>query len=340
MGYQAPLDGLRAISVIAVMLYHGGFAWVHGGFLGVEVFFVISGYLITVLLIEERRVGGTIALGGFWMRRARRLLPALATMLVAITTWVAVFGSDAAAMADAARPAVGTRLRGQLGPDRRRYPVLRARRSAGAPSPLEPRRRGAVVRHLAARVPARRACRTDAGRAGRRGRRRRRARRCADVVDPARRTRADRRGRAVRLARRRRSGERQLPLDRNPVVRAAGRRGRRVHLATVATGDAGVGRLARPPRDWSRCRCSARRSSSPASPTRRCTRGGSAVCPCCRSAWSLRLCTPTRCGREGCWAHRRSPPWAAGATACTCGTGPCSCCSTRRTGRGRATSWP
>jgi peptidoglycan/LPS O-acetylase OafA/YrhL len=95
MGYQAPLDGLRAISVIAVMLYHGGFGWMHGGFLGVEVFFVISGYLITVLLIEERRAGGTIALGAFWMRRARRLLPALVAMLVAISTWIALIGSDA-----------------------------------------------------------------------------------------------------------------------------------------------------------------------------------------------------------------------------------------------------
>ena len=68
MGYQAPLDGLRAVSVVAVMLYHGGFGWLHGGFLGVEVFFVISGYLITVLLIEERRGSGTIA--------ARRVLDA------------------------------------------------------------------------------------------------------------------------------------------------------------------------------------------------------------------------------------------------------------------------
>ena len=95
MGYQPPLDGLRAISVVAVMLYHGGFGWLHGGFLGVEVFFVISGYLITVLLIEERRGSGTVALGAFWMRRARRLLPALVAMLVVIAAWVAVFGSPA-----------------------------------------------------------------------------------------------------------------------------------------------------------------------------------------------------------------------------------------------------
>ena len=50
MGYQPGLDGLRAISVVAVILYHAGFPWMHGGFLGVEVFFVVSGFLITSLL--------------------------------------------------------------------------------------------------------------------------------------------------------------------------------------------------------------------------------------------------------------------------------------------------
>ena len=55
MGYQPGLDGLRAISVIAVIFYHAGFGWMHGGFLGVEVFFVVSGYLITSLLLEETR---------------------------------------------------------------------------------------------------------------------------------------------------------------------------------------------------------------------------------------------------------------------------------------------
>ena len=55
MGYQPGLDGVRAISVIAVILYHAGFGWMHGGFLGVEVFFVVSGYLITSLLLEEQR---------------------------------------------------------------------------------------------------------------------------------------------------------------------------------------------------------------------------------------------------------------------------------------------
>jgi peptidoglycan/LPS O-acetylase OafA/YrhL len=94
MGYQPGLDGLRAISVIAVICYHAGFGWMHGGFFGVEVFFVVSGFLITSLLIEERERTGRIALRQFWYRRARRLLPALGAVLVTVATWAAVFGSD------------------------------------------------------------------------------------------------------------------------------------------------------------------------------------------------------------------------------------------------------
>ena len=94
MGYQPGLDGLRAISVIAVICYHAGFGWMHGGFFGVEVFFVVSGFLITSLLIEERERTGRIALRQFWTRRARRLLPALGAVLVTVATWTAVFGSD------------------------------------------------------------------------------------------------------------------------------------------------------------------------------------------------------------------------------------------------------
>jgi peptidoglycan/LPS O-acetylase OafA/YrhL len=71
------LDGLRGIAVLAVVLYHGGVSWVPGGFLGVEVFFVLSGFLITSLLVAEWKRSETIALWAFWMRRARRLLPAL-----------------------------------------------------------------------------------------------------------------------------------------------------------------------------------------------------------------------------------------------------------------------
>ena len=93
MGYQPGLDGLRAISVIAVILYHAGFAGARGGFLGVEVFFVVSGFLITSLLIDERRSTGRVSLRQFWLRRARRLLPALMAMMLAVSVWAAVFGS-------------------------------------------------------------------------------------------------------------------------------------------------------------------------------------------------------------------------------------------------------
>ena len=93
MGYQPGLDGLRAISVIAVIIYHAGFGWMSGGFLGVEVFFVVSGYLITGLLIDERERSGTVSLKGFWTRRARRLFPALAVVLVAVTLWALLAGS-------------------------------------------------------------------------------------------------------------------------------------------------------------------------------------------------------------------------------------------------------
>ena len=94
MGYQPGLDGLRAISVIAVLLYHAGFGWMHGGFFGVEVFFVVSGYLITSLLIEESASGGKVAVRKFWLRRIRRLVPALAAMLLAVGVWGSIWGSD------------------------------------------------------------------------------------------------------------------------------------------------------------------------------------------------------------------------------------------------------
>ena len=93
MGYQPGLDGLRAISVAAVILYHAGFSWMHGGFLGVEVFFVVSGYLITSLLLEERQKSGRVSLSQFWLRRARRLFPALFMVFVAVATWAMLFGS-------------------------------------------------------------------------------------------------------------------------------------------------------------------------------------------------------------------------------------------------------
>jgi hypothetical protein len=93
LAYQPALDGLRAVSVIAVVLYHAGFGWMHGGFFGVEVFFVISGFLITSLLLDERVATGTNDLGRFWMRRARRLLPALVVVLLTVSAWTLVAGT-------------------------------------------------------------------------------------------------------------------------------------------------------------------------------------------------------------------------------------------------------
>jgi len=87
--YLPGLDGLRAIAVMSVLLYHGDVASLPGGFLGVEVFFVISGYLISALLLAERKNTGAINLGRFWLRRARRLLPAL-FLLLAVTAAIAV----------------------------------------------------------------------------------------------------------------------------------------------------------------------------------------------------------------------------------------------------------
>jgi peptidoglycan/LPS O-acetylase OafA/YrhL len=90
-GYLPGLDGLRAISVVAVLLYHAEMPWLNGGFLGVEVFFVISGYLITLLLTQEHERTSTISLKAFWLRRARRLLAALYTLLATVSVVVLIF---------------------------------------------------------------------------------------------------------------------------------------------------------------------------------------------------------------------------------------------------------
>ena len=85
------LDGLRAIAVLGVIAYHLGFGWAPGGLLGVGVFFTLSGYLITDILLTQQRRGG-IKLKSFWMGRARRLLPGLFVMLIVVTAWVTVIG--------------------------------------------------------------------------------------------------------------------------------------------------------------------------------------------------------------------------------------------------------
>ena len=89
--YLPGLDGLRAVAVLAVIAFHLNFSWARGGLLGVGVFFVISGYLITDLLASEYHRRGGIGLRMFSIRRARRLLPALVVMLFVVLGWVTLF---------------------------------------------------------------------------------------------------------------------------------------------------------------------------------------------------------------------------------------------------------
>lgn len=89
--YIYGLDGLRALSVIAVIFYHLNYPFAAGGYLGVTLFFVLSGYLITDLLCQEYAATKTINLKQFWLRRFRRLLPALYTVLLVIGVWITLF---------------------------------------------------------------------------------------------------------------------------------------------------------------------------------------------------------------------------------------------------------
>ena len=92
-GYQPALDGVRAFAVAAVLFYHAGQSWAVGGFLGVDTFFVLSGFLITTLLVTEWTNRSTINLLAFWVRRARRLLPALLLVMVGIVVYAGVFAA-------------------------------------------------------------------------------------------------------------------------------------------------------------------------------------------------------------------------------------------------------
>src|SRR5438067_7439286 len=87
--YVAGLDGIRALAVLSVIVYHLGFSWAAGGMLGVGVFFTLSGYLITDLLLDHWRAHVRLGLRTFWVRRARRLLPALFLMLAVVSVLVA-----------------------------------------------------------------------------------------------------------------------------------------------------------------------------------------------------------------------------------------------------------
>lgn len=93
--YLPALDGLRALAVVAVMAYHSDEGWLQGGYLGVEVFFTISGYLITALLITEFERTGSVDLWSFWTRRFRRLLPALGVLLAGVAVLALFTARDA-----------------------------------------------------------------------------------------------------------------------------------------------------------------------------------------------------------------------------------------------------
>lgn len=88
------IDGLRAVAVIAVLLYHLGFSWIPGGFLGVDLFFVISGYVITRLLLDSIQRSGGLDLRGFYLARIRRLLPALVFMIISTALFVGVWAPE------------------------------------------------------------------------------------------------------------------------------------------------------------------------------------------------------------------------------------------------------
>ena len=102
--YRADIDGIRAVAVLMVVLFHARLSWAKGGYLGVDVFLVISGYLIIGHLAQEASRTGTIALANFWARRARRLIPA-ATLVIITTLIVSVLVSTPTEFADHAKSA-------------------------------------------------------------------------------------------------------------------------------------------------------------------------------------------------------------------------------------------
>ncbi|MFM9225358.1 MAG: acyltransferase family protein, partial [Actinomycetota bacterium] len=106
MHRRADIEGLRAVAVLVVLLFHAGVPWLGGGYVGVDVFFVVSGYLITGILLRERAESGRVSLSGFWSRRARRILPMSALVAVAtlVASWIWL---EPTRVRDAATDAIG-----------------------------------------------------------------------------------------------------------------------------------------------------------------------------------------------------------------------------------------
>ena len=154
-GFRPDIEGLRGLAVLVVVLFHAGLAGMAGGFVGVDVFFVISGFLITGLLLREHERTGRIGLLQFYARRARRLLPAALVVLVA--TLGASFLARGAPRSGGRRP--GRRRRGPLV---RQHPLragcgrllLERVRPIAVPAFLEPRGRRAVLPRVAGPHPA------------------------------------------------------------------------------------------------------------------------------------------------------------------------------------------
>ena len=90
MKHRREIDGLRALAILPVLIYHAGFSWMPGGFFGVDIFFVISGFLITGIILNELNTTGRFSIVGFYERRARRIMPALFLVMI-VTTIVACF---------------------------------------------------------------------------------------------------------------------------------------------------------------------------------------------------------------------------------------------------------
>ena len=133
LGYLPGLDGLRAVAVGLVLAYHLGYSRAAGGYIGVELFFVLSGWLVCALLVNEHQRTDRIALRDFWVRRARRLLPAVGVVVAGTLAWASVAQPERLAeLRDQAVAAVGYHLNWRLIVDHKSY-----FEAAGGPSALE-----------------------------------------------------------------------------------------------------------------------------------------------------------------------------------------------------------